>query len=147
MLEGEPGATLLWVHGPQPVSFRGSADRLEQVFTRLSRLPKLVLYSVEPGPNELLPDAPWAWSARTLPKTASLQADLAGFFGGLSDRTPALSAQRSLDAASDDLPKGSDHIARLWANDRVLDMMRTDPANKPRHGCGARGQISAGDAG
>jgi hypothetical protein len=129
MLETEPGATLLWVHGPQPVSFRGSADRLEQAFTRLSRLPKLVLYSVEPGPNELLPDAPWAWTARTLPKTASLQADLAGFFGGLSDRTPALSAQRSLDAASDDLSKGSDHIARLWANDRVLDMMRADPAN------------------
>src|SRR5207248_1409604 len=116
MLETEPGATLLWVHGPQPVSFRGSADRLEQASTRLSRLPQVVLYNVEPGPNDLLPDTPWAWSARSLSRTASLQADLVGFFGGLSDQTPALSVRRGLEAAADGLPKGSDHVARLWAN-------------------------------
>ena len=71
MLEAEPNATLLWIHGPQPVSFRGSAARLEQAGARLSRLPDLVLYSVEPGPNELLPDAPWAWAARSLPQTGA----------------------------------------------------------------------------
>ena len=27
------------------------------------------------------------------------------------------------------LAKGSDHIARLWAHDRVLDLMRTNPAD------------------
>ena len=71
---------LLWVHGPQPVSFRGSATRLEQAAARLSRLPDVVLYTVEPGPNELLPDAPWAWGARSLPQTGTVDADLAGFF-------------------------------------------------------------------
>jgi hypothetical protein len=127
-MEAERNSTLLWVHGPQPVSFRGSAARLEQASTRLSRLPKVVLYSVVSGPNELLPDTPWAWSARELPTTVSLQADLAGFFGGLSGQTPALSAQRIADAAADNLPKGSDHIARLWAHERVLELMRSDPA-------------------
>jgi hypothetical protein len=129
MLESEPDATLLWAHGPQPVRFRGSADRLEQASTRLSRLPKFVLYSMEPGPNGLLPDVPWAWSAGSLPKTASLQADLEGFFSRLSNQTSAWSVQRSLDAAADGLPKGSDHIARVWASDRVLELMRADPAH------------------
>ncbi|MBX9829708.1 MAG: hypothetical protein K2Y27_32540 [Xanthobacteraceae bacterium] len=132
-LEAEHDATLLWVHGPQPVIFRGSSDRLEQAATRLSRLPRLVLYGVEPGPNELLPDMSWAWSAQSLPKTASLQIDLARFFAGLSKETSALSVQRSADIAPDNLPKGSDHIARLWANDRVLDLMRSNPsANRDR---------------
>src|SRR5262249_11047637 len=35
VLEAEPQATLLWIHGPQPVSFRGSAARLEQATARL----------------------------------------------------------------------------------------------------------------
>jgi hypothetical protein len=61
MLEAEPNAQLLGVHGPQPVSFRGSAARLEQATSRLSHLPFAALYGVEPGPNEVLPDAPWAW--------------------------------------------------------------------------------------
>ena len=65
-LEAEPDATLLWVHGPQPVSFQQSAGQLEQA-ARASRLPQVVLYDVEPGPNELLPDAAWVWSAHSLP--------------------------------------------------------------------------------
>jgi hypothetical protein len=125
-LEAERDATLLWIHGPQPVSFRGSAGRLEQAFTRLSRLPKVVLYSVEPGPNDLLPDTPWAWSAQTLPKTASAQADLARFFGGLSEQAQAFAVHRST-VATEGLSTGSDHIARLWANDHVLDLMRSNP--------------------
>jgi hypothetical protein len=126
-LEAEPQATLLWVHGPQPVSFRGSAERLEQASARLSRLPRVVLYSVEPGPNELLPDAPWAWSAVTLPNTASLETDLEALFRRWSNQTPVLAVQRSVESAADGVPKGSDHVARLWASDRVLELMRTDP--------------------
>src|SRR5204863_9308047 len=65
-LEAEPQATLLWIHGPQPISFIGSTARLEQATARLTRLQKVVLYSVEAVPNEVLPDAPWAWGARAL---------------------------------------------------------------------------------
>jgi hypothetical protein len=126
VLEAEPNAQLLWVHGPQPVSFRGSAARLEQATSRLSRLPHVALYAVEPGPNEVLPDAPWAWSARLLPQTGSPQADLAAFLAPATSQTLAI--HRSQTQAPERLAKGSDHIARLWANDRVLDLMRTNPA-------------------
>jgi len=125
LLEPEPHAMLLWVHGPQPVSFHGSAAWLEQATARLSRLPAVTLYSVEPGPNELLPDSSWAWGARSLPQTGAPQADLAGFFARTFSPDQAQVVRRLHDAPGDGAPAGSEHIARLWANDRVLDMMRT----------------------
>jgi hypothetical protein len=127
-LEAEPNGTLLWIHGPQPVSFRGSAARLEQATARLARLPGVVLYGVEPGPNEVLPDAPWAWGARSLPQAGALRSDLADFFGHASRETPSLAIRRTEAAAIEGLAKGSDHIARLWARDRVIALMRTNPA-------------------
>jgi hypothetical protein len=130
-LEAEPNATLLWVHGPQPVSFRGGAAALEQATARLARLPEVVLYAVEPGPNELLPDAPWAWSARALPQTGSVRGDLAAFFARASGEGPVIAIRRTQGRAADGLPKGSDHIARLWARDRVLALMRASPRNRP----------------
>jgi vault protein inter-alpha-trypsin-like protein len=122
-LEAESQATLLWIHGPQPVSFAGSGARLEQATARLSRLPKVVLYSVEPGPNEVLPDAPWAWGARSLPQTGAIDADLAGFFARATGDNQVTRRQQGPMTA--DVITGSDHIARLWANERVLELMRT----------------------
>ena len=114
---------------------------------RLSRLPDVVLYSVEPGPNELLPDAPWAWGARSLPQTGALDADLAGFLArasGAERRRSRSAARRS--QPTDGIAKGSDHIARLWANDRVLELMRAI-RRQPRRGGRACDAISSGHAG
>src|SRR5262249_57945382 len=80
----EPNATLLGIHGPQPLSFAGGVARLEQAVARLKQLPAVMLYGIEPSPNETLPDAPWAWGARSLPQTNTVEADLAGFFRSLS---------------------------------------------------------------
>jgi hypothetical protein len=127
MLEPEPNATLLWIHGPQPVHFQESAAGLEQATARLSRLPRVILYAVEPGPNELLPDVPWAWSARSLPQTSAPENDLAEFFARTMSRLPAYEIRRTQAQSAEGLRRGSDHIARLWANERVLELMRTDP--------------------
>jgi hypothetical protein len=122
-LETEPLPTLLWIHGPQPISFAGSTARLEQATARLTRLPKVVLYSVEPGPNEVLPDAPWAWGARSLPQTGSLEVDLAGFLARSTGESQVI--RRQQEPATEGVATGSDHIARLWANERVLELMRS----------------------
>ena len=123
-LEAEPQATLLWIHGPQPISFSGSAARLEQATARLTRLPEVVLYSVEAGPNEVLPDAPWAWGARSLPQTGAPDVDLAGFLVRSTGREPG-DPPRSRNRQPMACAAGSDHIARLWANERVLELMRS----------------------
>jgi hypothetical protein len=127
MLEPEPQATLLWVHGPQPISFQESAARLEQAGARLARLPQVILYGVEPGPNELLPDVPWVWGAASLPQTSSPAADLSGFFVRTMGHAQAPVIHRTRAQSAEGLRRGSDHIARLWANERVLELMRADP--------------------
>jgi hypothetical protein len=124
-LEAEPQATLLWIHGPQPISFAGSTARLEQATARLTRLPKVVLYSVEAGPNEVLPDAPWAWGAHSLPQTGAPDVDLAGFLVRSTGESQTQAIRRQQQPATDGVASGSDHIARLWANERVLELMRS----------------------
>jgi hypothetical protein len=130
-LESEPDARLLWVHGPQPVSFRRSATQIEQATARLRRLPEITLYAVEPGPNELLPDSPWGWSARLLPQITSIEADLAAFLArefGEAPRPILRRASLAPDAkAGEGMPKGSDHIARLWAKARIDALLRESP--------------------
>jgi hypothetical protein len=127
-VESEPNATLLWVHGPQPVRFHDGTARLEQALARLSRLPAVVLYNAEPGPNELLSDAPWVWNARSLPQTGSRRADLSAFFAEVTGRTQTYDIQRTQRDPAADSAKGSDHIARLWANQQVLAALRANPA-------------------
>jgi hypothetical protein len=136
MLESEPNAMLIWIHGPQPISFAGSGARLEQATARLSRLPNVILYSVEPGPNEVLSDAPWAWSARSLAATGDVRGDLSGFFTSSSSPARTFSIRRtqaqSTEGLAQGLAQGSDHIARLWASERVLELMRANPTgNRP----------------
>jgi hypothetical protein len=76
-----------------------------------------------------LPDAPWAWAARSLPQTGSLKTDLADFFARAAGQTQTFAVRRAEAHANEGQAKGSDHIARLWASTRVLELMRADPAN------------------
>ncbi len=133
-LEREPGAVLLWLHGPQPLQFRATSALLEQVTSRISTFPNLHLYAVEPGPNELLPDAPWAWGAKLVPARGDVSADLAGHLAALYSVGETVSVARRLDATVQDSATGSDHIARLWARDEILSLMS------------AHGEASRGDA-
>src|SRR5262249_21382538 len=124
-LEPESQATLLWIHGPQPINFTGSAARLEQATARLTRLPGGGRYSVEAGPNEVLPDAPWAWGARSLPQTGTPDVDLARFLVRSTGDSQTRAMRRQQEPVTDGVAAGSDHIARLWANERVLELMRS----------------------
>ena len=125
-LEGEPDANLLWVHGPQPQVFQGSAGGLAQTAARLSRLPSLTLYPVAAGPNAVLPDVPWGWSAHMLPHVGTLTSDLASYLRQAATGEGFRIDRRDIDpaAAPDGSMHGSDHIVLLWTRDRVLDLMR-----------------------
>ena len=125
-LESEPQANLLWIHGPQPLAFNGSATRLAQTVARLSRLPELTLYPVVAGPNMALPDVPWTWSARLLPNVGSLPSDLSDAVRQLATghRTTIERREVSDFGSTTEAVKGSEHIVRLWTRDRILDMMR-----------------------
>lgn len=117
-----PGMDLLWVHGPQPHAFAAGNAALEQAVSRLPRPPGITLYGVEPGPNDLLPDAPWGWRARMLPQAGSVGEDLSGYFKRSLDTTAPVVTRHEAQAGGDAPAQGSDHIARLWARDRVIEL-------------------------
>jgi hypothetical protein len=121
---GEPNARVIWVHGPQPMRFAGSASLLEQAAGRLTTRPQIDLYAVEAGPNELWPDEPWAWRARLLPSHGDVRADLTRY---LSSPQPwAITREPASAEAAVSAPRGSAHIVRLWARDEILSMMAKD---------------------
>src|SRR5262249_56564568 len=115
----------------QPVAFRASAARLEQTTARLSGLPDVTLYSVEAGPNELLPDAPWAWKARTLPQSGSPQTDLSLFLARVAGGARTLTLRRRQLQSPDGLPRGSDHRAPFLAHAQRPAFVPADPPRPP----------------
>lgn len=122
-LEPEADAEVLWVHGAQPVRFRATASLFEQAGTRLMRYPKVTLYAVEPGPNELMPDEPWAWAAHALPAHGNAEADLKGYFARrfATGLQPVIERQEAAIAGRE--TDGSQHLVRLWARDKVAAML------------------------
>ncbi len=123
-----PNTRILWVHGPQPVRFAASGTILEQAAARLDAPVALDLLAVEPGPNDLLPDEPWAWGARMVPSHGNTTRDLTGYLMANAGGASQLIVSRTLSdkATPVSVAKGSPHIVRLWARDDVLRTMRKD---------------------
>ncbi|OYW53983.1 MAG: hypothetical protein B7Y80_00690 [Hyphomicrobium sp. 32-62-53] len=120
----EANARLLWIHGPQPLRFEATASLLEQSADRIGTMPAIDHYAIEPGPNELWPDAPWAWRARLLPSHGDVATDLARI---LTSPARATIGRPASTEASATAPRGSSHIVRLWAHDEILALMMKDP--------------------
>ncbi len=102
-------ATVLWLHGAQPVRFAGPDPALEQALDRLPALPRLVRYQAVPGRALVVPGERWFDTAR-LPGAsgdtpADLRALLASGPGWQVDRIPVAPGR----------PGGSAHLVRLWA--------------------------------
>ncbi len=125
----ERNARLLWIHAPQPLRFDTTASRLEQTASRIDTMPAIDHYAVEPGPNELWPDAPWAWRARLLPSHGDIATDLPRI---LTSHPRSIIREAASTEAITHAPRGSDHIVRLWAHDEILSLMSKD-AEKNRN--------------
>lgn len=131
-LEKYPGGELLWIHLPQPVAFSHSTAAFEQAAARLTRLPRTVLYSLAPGPNKLLASGNWSLQARTLGAVKGVERDLGTYFATALEAGRHYHYQRDSVADTADLVRGSDHIARLWARDRIHQLLLAGGDNRQR---------------
>lgn len=122
MLEGEPRATLLWIHGPQGFDFDVHTAALEQVLDRSKRLPDLWLLPVAPGPNKLLRHPRLFASAHTLPWSGDAGADVSAAILDYFDAAPRWTISRAEGAASG-LVTGSTHVEKLWALDQIESLL------------------------
>ncbi|MBV1910681.1 MAG: hypothetical protein KUG78_15365 [Kangiellaceae bacterium] len=125
-LERYDNAELLWIHAPQPILFEGSTALLEQATNRLLKLPEIFLYSVKPGPNKLLDDSKWVLASKTIPKSGPVKTDLGNYFDSMNPSKIQWIFKRTLTIKDMSVATGSQHIARLWAKDKVYSLIAKD---------------------
>lgn len=128
------GAALLWVHGPQPIAFHSSLGALKQAIERHGALPRLVRYQAVPGPAFTIEGARWFDGAEEPVPGPDPSRDLAELIDSLAGAGPLWRIVRAEAPAPVDEARGSAHVARLWAADRV--------AAAPADGAGRTGAIA-----
>lgn len=111
-------ATLLWLHGAQPVRFTSLEPALEQALDRLPALPRLVRYQVTPGRAMTLAGSRWFDEARLPSPSGDLAADLRAVLTEVAGGAPRWSVTRS-PATGGGEATGSAHIVRLWAAEQL----------------------------
>jgi hypothetical protein len=125
-LDSFNNATLVWVHAPQPVRFTRDAALLEQTLDRSTRLPRLILYPVAPGPNRILEDRAWFWRATSLAATGDARVDLTSLMRDLYSHELQWRVTRVEARPRAVATNRSPHIANLWASDQILNLAATD---------------------
>lgn len=122
-------AVLLWVHGPQPVSFAHSRAGLDQVLDRSTTLPQLVRYQAVAGPALTANGQPWFETARFVAPTASPARDLTMLLRDITQGGPTWRVTRTA-GPTDGAVSGSIHIARLWAASEATRALGGKPADR-----------------
>ncbi|MDT8759342.1 PEP-CTERM sorting domain-containing protein [Sphingomonas psychrotolerans] len=110
-------ATLLWLHGAQPVRFTSPEPALEQALDRLPGLPRLVRYQVTPGRAMTLEGNRWFDGAQFPSPSGDLARDLRALLTNVAGDVPRWSVVRAPVAGG--TPTGSPHIVRLWAAEKL----------------------------
>lgn len=106
-------ATLLWVHGAQPVRFAAFEPALEQALERLPARPQLVRYQAVPGRALVPGSSAWFDTARLPSPSGDVVADLRKLLADIAGASPRWTViRRPHDAAG---IVGSPQLVRLWA--------------------------------
>ena len=116
----EPRGAVLWIHGPQSMVLE-STDELRQRMERRRNGPTVFTYAAVGGENRLLAALADLPSFKAVPRYLPGTADLERFARGLGGADGRLIAVRTRDvnAAGVEGAETSEHLARLWAFDRI----------------------------
>lgn len=130
VLREKPHSALIWIHGPQPVTFAKSNATLEQLLERSRALPRLLMYQVTAGPNKILTEHHWFANAETYPASTDAPDDLRELFATLYSSEPQWMVRRVLSDGQGDASVSGDAIARLWAAKRVRELLIKGTKNR-----------------
>jgi hypothetical protein len=122
----EPGSAVLWIHGPQPVVL-SSPEPLRQRIERRPDGPPIYTFAIVGGENRLLAALGDLAGVHTVPRLPAGTPDLELFLrtlDGHGERIVAVREARGVEAPVATAHQTSDHLARLWARDRIA--MTTD---------------------
>ncbi|MBI3929175.1 MAG: hypothetical protein HY319_26760 [Armatimonadetes bacterium] len=111
----EPGATVVYIHAPQPVEL-APVEELRPLVQKGSRLYD---FQVGLGPNRVLEALDGLENVEVVRRRGSVGEDLQGFLAGLEEpRLQMLLSQITVPAGEE----SSDHLVRLWAASQVEDL-------------------------
>lgn len=125
-----PGALILWIHGPQPVT-RDGAMGLAQRFKRLWPGPRVLDLAVTFGRNRIAEEIAATAAFETVPRLGELGDDLRRLLQRWSLGEPGLRIERARLAADEPGEAASvgrqvsDHVARLWGLGEIERLRRT----------------------
>lgn len=119
----QPGAVLLWIHGPQPVLLQ-TDEALLQRLQRGAPVSQWYELQVEPGRNLLTEKLDGVARIETL-RDGELEQVVStwGTEPSFTVRRERVEAKENA-AAMAEGERTSDHLARLWANDEVARLIR-----------------------
>jgi hypothetical protein len=131
----EPRAAVLWIHGPQPVLL-ASPEPLRQRIERRRDGPPIYTFAAAGGENRLLAALGDEAGVETVPRLSDTASDLGRFLGALDGKWERIVAVRAREtgappAAAADGAQTSDHLARLWAHERIVALARGAPGKPP----------------
>jgi hypothetical protein len=121
-----PRGAVLWIHGPQAMVL-APPDELRQRMERRKDGPTIYTYAAIGGENRLLSSLGDLPGFKAVPRYLPGAADLETFLRGLGGREGRVVAVRTRRANAHpgalDGVETSDHLARLWAFDRIGALM------------------------
>jgi hypothetical protein len=135
-----PRGAVLWIHGPQSVLL-APADELRQRMERRKDAPTVYTYAAIGGENRLLSGLADLRNFKAVPRYLPDRADLERFVKDVTGRSPdrvAAVRTRISDGGYGGLPgvEASDHLARLWAFQRIDELLHPTsgaPPTKAQH--------------
>lgn len=128
-------AAILWVHSEKPVEL-SSSEKLLHYYERFGKDPKqapmIYDFSVDEGPNRVAEALEKVPHIKVVPRFGQSQEDIKRFFSAISGVSTVYYQKRERvrykDPATVSMKSG--HVVRLWANERVLEMMRQGKARE-----------------
>jgi hypothetical protein len=120
---------VIWIHGPQPVLL-SSPESILQMKRRRPGAGRIYSIETASGINKIADELGYGPAYTEAPRWGSLARDLYGIIGGQDPSTGLITASRkrveeSELQGSESFPETSDHLARLWANDRIMKLYRS----------------------
>lgn len=121
------GGVIIWLHGPQPEIF-ADPGTLRQRLERRPDGPRLISMQVAPGPNRVVQALDGLAAVESDPVIPAAAYQLNAAIARHIEAGERLTITRKLLDGSATGPAGrGSHVARLWAADRVAELMRLTP--------------------
>jgi hypothetical protein len=123
----EPGAAIVWIHGPQQVVFHPIED-LKQRWERRPQGPRLYDLPVANGSDVITASLDGVDAVRTIRSAGGFGSSLERLFASWDGQSTQLvfvrdRAKAEKQTAGSRSPTASSHLARLWARDETLRLI------------------------